>query len=147
MANAIRERRVPTPQEALLAGIAGRFLAAQYQRGEEIQVGECGEERVNLPPGAVELLLDILGEMANGNAVTILPLRAELTTQQAADILNVSRPYLISLLEKKEIPSHRIGTHRRVYAEDIFAFKEREIRERKRVLDRLAALDQELGLD
>jgi excisionase family DNA binding protein len=84
--------------------------------------------------------------MAQGNAVALAPLRAELTTQEAADYLNVSRPYLVGLLEKGQIPFRKVGTHRRIKFADLMAFFKRTEEERRRVMDELAAQAQELGL-
>jgi len=85
--------------------------------------------------------------MAEGNAVTMIPIHAELTTQQTADLLNVSRPYLINLLEKGEIAYRTVGRHRRVLAKDILTYKKNTETARRKTLDDLAALQQELGLD
>jgi excisionase family DNA binding protein len=104
------------------------------------------EEAITIPRSAFRLLADILTEMAQGNAVTLIPVHAELTTQQAADLLNVSRPYLVELLEKGAIPFRKVGTHRRVLFRDLMAYKEKTDRKRLQALEELSALDQELGL-
>jgi excisionase family DNA binding protein len=92
------------------------------------------------------LLTHILTEMAEGNAVTMIPIHAEMTTQEAADFLNVSRPHLISLLEKREIPFHKVGTHRRVRFQDVQDYKDRLTANRSQALDDLARVSQELGM-
>ncbi|MBL8911470.1 MAG: excisionase family DNA-binding protein [Archangium sp.] len=93
---------------------------------------------ITLPRDAVRGLLEILAQMANGNAVTIVPVHAEFTTQQAADFLNVSRPFLIALLEEKKIPFRTVGSHRRVRFSDLQAFKQADDQRREQVLAELA---------
>lgn len=101
------------------------------------------EESLSLPASVVELLRCILSAMASGDPVTIIPGHAELTTQQAADILNVSRPFVVSLLEQGKIPCRKVGTHRRILMQDLMAFKQQSEAERRRVLDELVADAQE----
>jgi excisionase family DNA binding protein len=104
------------------------------------------EAPIELPAVAVDLLLDILGAMAAGQGVTIIPENAELTTVQAAGVLNVSRPFLIKLLEDNAIPHRKVGKHRRVKMEDVMAYKARVDKDRETVLDALVADAQEQGM-
>jgi len=104
------------------------------------------EVEVTIPAEAFQLFLRILTHMANGHAVTVMPVKAELTTQQAAELLNVSRPHVIKLLEEDAIPFRKVGTHRRIALVDLLAYKEKDEARRKDVLDELAREAQELGL-
>jgi excisionase family DNA binding protein len=111
-----------------------------------VQADDEPEETVILPASAFRLLNDILTEMAKGNAVTLIPVHAELTTQQAADILNVSRPFLVRLVEEGKIPCRKVGTHRRIRFQDLLQYKRHTERERLKALEELAAQAQELGM-
>jgi len=84
--------------------------------------------------------------MASGNAVRLIPHHAELTTQEAAELLNVSRPYVVRLLDDGRMPFHKVGTHRRVLFKDVMAYKAEHGRARRAALKELSRLDQELGL-
>lgn len=114
----------------------------------EVEVGVPGGETLSfrLPPEAVRALLEVLGQLANGTAVTVVPSHAELTTQQAADVLNVSRPYVVTLMESGELPFRKVGTHRRVRMADLAAYKARDDAERRAAMDQLAAEAQDLDL-
>lgn len=99
-----------------------------------------------LPTSALRLLVDILGELAIGNAVKVVPIHAELTSQEAADLLNVSRPHLVKMLEEGAIPFTKTGRHRRIRFSDLMAFKQRREDESQEAMDALARQAQELGM-
>lgn len=146
------ETITPTPDEAILAQESSRRLSRFVSTKRKkllqlrIQPDDAPEETVSIPESAFRLLNDILTQMAKGNAVTLIPVHAELTTQQAADILNVSRPFLVEQLEKGVIPYRKVGTHRRIFFKDLMDFKEAMIRNRLKALEKLAAQSQELGM-
>lgn len=141
----------PTEEEANLAQASSRKLAAYVQKYEDYQhikvvQDDMTSETITVPAAAFNLLVEILAQMANGNAVTLIPIHAELTTQEAADILNVSRPYLVGLLESGEIPYRKVGTRRRVRYQDLIDYKDKIDTERRQVLDELVAEAQELNM-
>jgi excisionase family DNA binding protein len=92
---------------------------------QQIQISDERNEAhtVELPTSALRLLVDILSELADGNAVKVVPIHAELTTQEAADLMNVSRPHLVKLLEMGDLPFHKTGKHRRVRFSDLMIYK------------------------
>jgi excisionase family DNA binding protein len=99
-----------------------------------------------LPPVVARLLVDILRETAAGHAVTLLPFQEEITTQQAADLLNVSRPYLVGMIAKGELPARMVGNQRRLPLKEVLAYRAENRAKRAETLKELVALDQELGL-
>jgi excisionase family DNA binding protein len=108
---------------------------------------EKRSQEVTIPLEAFELFVQILNQMASGNAVMIVPYHAELTTQQAAELLNVSRPFLVQLLKEKKLPFRAVGTHRRIRFTDLMEYKKADDERRQKVLDELTAESQKLGLD
>jgi excisionase family DNA binding protein len=140
---------LPSEAEAILAKETSLVLASRPPTTDPLRLrllDDPAAGTVKLPASAVRMLIHILEEMARGNAVTLIPVHAELTTQEAADLLNISRPSLIQLLDEGEIGYRRVGTHRRVRFEALMAYKRRADAERRAVLAELAAYDQELGL-
>ena len=118
---------------------------AKIRGGAAYIIGPDGS-RIEVPASVHQLLAAVVHELARGNAVTIAPVQAELTTQQAADLLNVSRPFLVNLLESGTIPFHRVGTHRRVSLQDLMAYRHARSQERRTALAEIARDGQELGL-
>jgi excisionase family DNA binding protein len=122
------------------------YLATHLDNVIQIAVIDEEEERLELPREAVELLYRVLSHMAAGEGVSIVPLHAELTTQQAADLMNVSRPFLIGLLEAGEIEYRTVGKHRRIIAQSLMAYIAADDRKRREAADELTQLNQEMGL-
>lgn len=141
---------LPTAEEVLLARECSRTLAAVLETRDETQQIELstpsGSQRVMVPVSALRMLVEILTQVGAGNAVSIIPIHAELTTQEAADLLNVSRPFLVAALDRGELPFRKVGTHRRIRYEDVLTYKERIDNDRKKNLEELAAQAQELNL-
>lgn len=138
---------LPNPQEAELARASSRLLATCIGHGATARLRVIdGDGEIEVPVSALRLLVDILANMAEGNAVSIVPIHAELTTQQAADFLNVSRPYLVGLVERGELPHHKVGTHRRVFFRDLLDYRQQRMDQSKAALDALAEQAQKLGL-
>lgn len=135
---------VPTEAETRIAEEAGRALAGHA--GEELRMQLRDGQSVLLPGSVARLLSHVLTEMAEGNAVAMIPIHAEMTTQEAANFLNVSRPHLVSLLERGDIPFHKVGSHRRVKFQDVKSYRDRVRADRAGALDELARVSQDLGL-
>lgn len=141
---------VPSEAEAMLALEASRYLTEVLDEETEYRFQFLQDDKprqvIALPVSAMQLLIKMLDVIGQGNAVTLTPVQEEVTTQQAADILNVSRPYLVQLLEEDEIPHRKVGTLRRVRLQDVLAYKETMYQKRLDTLNELTAYDQELGL-
>lgn len=144
------ETIMPTEKDALLAEQSGRILASYVQstRSLTIQIIKKGKDpaQISLPPLAIRLLMDILTQIAEGNAISLVPIHVELTTQEAADLLNVSRPYLVTLLKEGKIPYRKVGTKRRVLAKDVLHYKTKIDELRFKALEELSKQAQELGM-
>ncbi len=127
----------------------GELVLDDSAAAVQLRVGaaEPGEERrAAVPAQAFRLFVDILEQLARGNAVTVAPVGTELTTQQAANLLNVSRPYLIGLLEEGRIPYRRVGNRRKVLLTDLLEHRRRDEARRRKVFADLTVEAQELDL-
>lgn len=142
---------LPSEEETTLAKESSRQLSLYLSSKEEVKsirvIDQAGEhEAVQIPTSAYRQLIDILAQMGQGNAVRLVPVHAELTTQEAADRLNVSRPFLVKLLDAGDIPFHKVGTHRRVRYQDLVQYKNRSYSDRLKALEELSAQAQELNM-
>ena len=138
--------RLPSALERAAANQLRRILASHVSSDSTLRIIDDETKKpseITLTPGLSKLLTELLRHIGSGDAVTLVPVSQMLSTQQAADILNVSRPFLISLLDRGEIEHELVGRHRRVKAETLFAYKRTRNEKRGKALDALAALDGE----
>lgn len=141
--------RLPSEVEIENADQLRRIMAGIIKEEENTVINVVqglGSAPVTLTPAIAHTFLEVLRLVSSGRGFRLIPLNAELTTQQAADLLNVSRPFLIKLLESGEIRYSKVGRHRRVRAEELFAYKARRDEDRAKTLSEMAELDAEQGL-
>ena len=137
---------VPTAKDVLIAQESQRQIGGmKFGRKESVglQIEGC---QVSIPVAAARLLIQALSRFAEGKSIAMIPLEDEVSPQEAAELLNVSRPYAAKLFDEGAIPSRRVGTHRRALTGDVLAYREREREARLRALDELAAEGQRLDL-
>lgn len=137
------EKRLPTPEEIKSAAHAATAIAIAMDADGSLKVSGQNGDPVHIAPAVGHLIVDLLGHVASGNMVTLVPVGTMLTTQEAADMLNVSRPHLTKLLKSGEIAFEEVGKHRRVPLEALMAYRDRKRQQRERALDDLARLGQE----
>jgi excisionase family DNA binding protein len=143
-----RKYEIPNGDEVDIARASAAVLTKLLQdlpNDHRASIRMGGQDLI-VPRQAVELLKDILAGMSAGKIINIVPMAMELTTQQAADFLNVSRPYLIGLLEQGVLNHTLVGTHRRVRFDDLLVYKEKMASNSKAAMDELMKLSQELGI-
>jgi len=131
------------PSERDFARVKALYQLVSTQ--EDIQLSAPNQQPIPVPGSLVLVLRQILGFMSQGKEVAVTPILRELTTQGAADLLGVSRPFLIELLNKQEIPFHLVGTHRRIYLQDLLRYRDHRDRQRKEILNRMAREAVETG--
>jgi excisionase family DNA binding protein len=141
---------IPTEADRQMASESCRILEplaeVPHNLRLELSDGSAPRQTLVLPAPAVRALSELLKEMAKGNSVTVVPNDTMLSTQDAADILNVSRPFLVSLLEAGRIPFQRLGSHRRILFRDLMAFKAKADADRQKAMRQLTQEAQELKL-
>jgi excisionase family DNA binding protein len=144
-----RPPQIPSDEDSAQARDAARKLARLLPDGERplrLVTESDGRERISIPPGAVRLFLDALIQLGQGRAVTLEPTKVELVTKEVADYLNVSRPYVVKLIESGKLPARPVGTRRLVSFADLIEFDVEDRKTRRAALDELARIDQELKL-
>lgn len=146
--NATTATAIPSDRDVALADRAGRKLAAWGDGTDPVpaRFGAATAEPIDIPTSALRLLKEILDQMAHGNGVALTPLHAELTTRQAAGLLQISRTHLVQLLDEGRIPCRKVGAHRRVRVRDVLEYRRETESRRRKALDALTAVDQDLGL-
>jgi len=149
MANFPREPAVPSEGDTVLAKQMSDAIEGADHADLRIQVAAAGRKvsTFDLPPLVARFLTGILKETAAGHAVALVPIEEEITTEQAAKLLNVSRPYLVGMIEKGVLPARLVGNQRRLPLKDVLAYKAANRAKRRETLRELAAFDQELGLE
>ncbi len=146
------EAITPTDQDTEIARTSSEALAPLLRdnAANEARIRFCTEgdqgTEITLPISAVRILFSELQEMAKGHSVTLLPIDTELTTQQAAELMRVSRPSLIKMLDENKLPYRRVGAHRRIRYEDVLHYLETERAQRKKVMGELVAETERLDL-
>ena len=145
------QEKLPTPEESALAKISSRELSAFLETQADAQALSITDKTgvahaVEIPVSALRLLVEVLTQLGEGNTVNLIPIHAELTTQEGADLLNISRPTFIKLLDENKIHYHRTGNRRKVKFTDVYQYKHQIDKQRFDTLDELSALDQEMGL-
>lgn len=144
---------IPSDDEAKLARHSRKVLAPLLSTSNSLKLRASGtssnrknDPTIELPASVARLMVQILGEIGRGNAVKIVPVHPELTTQEAADLLHISRPTLIQMLDSGVLPHRKVGTHRRIRTESLMAYKRKLDAERRAALAALSAYDQEIGI-
>lgn len=145
MATMLRQPVLPSEAEIGQAQSSLKLLK-QDRADTHFAIGSPSGLKVPLSEAAFDLLLNVLTEMSRGNAVLVVPINAELTTQEAADLLNVSRPYLIRLLDEKKIAFHMVGRHRRILFRDLMQYRQQSKRAKFNAMQELTEMDEDQGI-
>lgn len=154
MATVERERLVPpemTPEQLEMLSAAERMLMESLDRSRAatitIESDDGAESPIAVPPPVLRVLAQTLGMMARGQTITLVPEQQELSTVEAANFLNVSRPFVIKEIQQGRLPHRMVGTHRRVLFSDLVAYAKKMREGQQAALDQMAANERELGLD
>lgn len=148
MATTLEEPVAPSDEDVNLAKQSSRSLTAfaGHRLTCTIKTDKGEPVEIELPAAAVGVLTQMLTQMAEGKAVVLMPINAQLTTQQAADLLGVSRPFLVAEMKGGKLPFQKIGTHRRIAYADLVKYRQKMAEESNAAMDKLVAEAQELNL-
>ena len=135
----------PSRHEAQSASHSYEVLSHMLRQSQGIRIGE-GKNALTLPETVTELLMEVLSQISEGKSVGLTTLSEEMTTQEAADFLNVSRPHLVSLLKKVDIPYRKVGNRMRLRSKDVLSYKETLFSAQVRAVEQLSEEAQKLGL-
>lgn len=135
--------RPPTPEEIDSAAHAATAIAVAMELDGGLKVSAENGDPVSIAPEVGKLIIELLGHVSNGNMVTLVPVGTMLTTQEAADMLNVSRPHLTKLLKEGKIQFEEVGKHRRVPLTALMQYREEKARRQEQAMRDLARLGQE----
>lgn len=113
---------------------------------KELQISTSNGESIVIPNSVTDIFRTVINVIAQGKGISLIPVAEEVTTSQGAEILNISRPYLMRLIENGELPYHQVGTHKRINLQDLLEYKNIRDKKRKKGLQKLTKLSQELGL-
>lgn len=142
----INEPLIPTEKEVRMARESQRQMGSlRFEKSDSIGMQIEGTS-VSIPVGAFRLLIEAISGMAEGKAIAVIPVDEEVSPQEAAELLNVSRPFAAKLFDEGAIPSRKVGTHRRALTKDVLAYRQREKDARLKVLDELAVEAQRLNM-
>jgi len=147
--SAVAEPTIPSSDDQKSATTANRLLSPHLKarEGVRFRISDADKKtELVLPPMVVRLLAEILKQVAAGHAVTLMPIHAELTTQEAANLLNVSRPFVVQLIDENRLPARKVGTHRRILFADLMKYRQLVDSERSKALDKLTKQAQKLKL-
>jgi excisionase family DNA binding protein len=133
---------LPAAQEAQMRALSDLL----HQESKPRLIGQPGEPSLELPDAVYDILVKVVDRLQQGDAVSVVPVAKDLTTQQAAALLGISRPFFVKLLQDKAIPYHTAGTHRRVWLNDLLAYKERRDRARLDAIERMSREADEVGV-
>jgi excisionase family DNA binding protein len=150
----LQQLTLPTAEDGEQAKDSSRVLAqalANYSDDDRVRMtiqGSSGSSNELVLPGDImNLMLTVLTQVSQGNAISLVPIHQEISTQQAAELLSVSRPHLVKLLEQGDIPYRKVGSHRRVKLTDVMDYRKQVDEARGKALDELSALSQDAGMD